>query len=124
MIQLAEDMTDVRAQNIDHRDLEPENLIFDEVTVKLVIVDFGLSNNSNSTMTSTSNQMVTLFHMSTEQIDGDFKRISFPSDIWSIGIIWHEMLTNYTPFELSASRRDPGNSVSLSAQIFFQGGRS
>ncbi len=84
------------------------------MTGKLVIVDFGLSkmHNANSTMTSANDQMGTLLYMSPEQIDGDIKEISFQSDIWSIGIIWHEMLTNYTPFEPSAGRTEPGHSAS------------
>jgi len=91
------------------------------VTGKLVIVDFGLSkmHNANSTMTSANDQMGTLLYMSPEQIDGDIEGISFPSDIWSIGIIWHEMLTNYTPFELSVSRKEPGNSASRSQRRTF-----
>jgi serine/threonine protein kinase len=121
VMQLAEGMAAVHAENIAHRDLKPGNLIFDEVTGKLVIVDFGLSkmHNSNSTMTSTNNQIGTLLYMSPEQIDGDIEGISFPSDIWSIGIIWHEMITNYTPFELSASRKEPGNSASRSQRRTF-----
>ena len=61
-------------------------------------------------MTSANDQMGTLLYMSPEQIDGNIKEISFPSDIWSIGIIWHEMLTNHTPFEPSAGRTEPGHS--------------
>ena len=123
--QVAEGMAAVHAENIAHRDLKPGNLIFDEVTGKLVIVDFGLSkmHNSNSTMTSTNNQIGTLLYMSPEQIDGDIEGISFPSDIWSIGIIWHEMLTNYTPFEPSASRTEPGSSSSRSQRRHFSMGK-
>jgi serine/threonine protein kinase len=78
------------------------------VTGKLVIVDFGLSkmHNTNSTLTSANDQMGTLLYMSPEQLYGHIKEISFPSDIWSIGIIWHEILTNHTPFELSAGHTE------------------
>jgi serine/threonine-protein kinase len=70
VMQLAEGMAAVHKENISHRDLKPGNLIFDEVTGKLVIVDFGLSkmHNSNSTMTSTNNPIGTLLYMSPEQI--------------------------------------------------------
>jgi serine/threonine protein kinase len=37
--------------------------------------------------------------MSPEQHEGDVKEISFSSDVWAIGVIWHEMLTSFTPFE-------------------------
>lgn len=101
--QLAEGMAVVHSHKIAHRDIKPGNLIFDEVTTKLVIVDFGLSKQhyANSTMTSANDQLGTLLYMSPEQLDGDISAVSFPSDVWSIGIVWHEMLTNYTPFEPS-----------------------
>jgi serine/threonine protein kinase len=104
--QVAEGMAAVHAENIAHRDLKPGNLIFDEVTGKLVIVDFGLSkfHNANSTTTSMKGQLGTFLWMSPEQLRGDITEISFPSDIWSIGIIWHELLTYFTPFEPSSSR--------------------
>jgi serine/threonine protein kinase len=111
--QLIQGMAAVHALNIAHRDLKPGNLIFDDVTDKLVIVDFGLSkmHNANSTITRGTDPMGTLLYMSPEQIERDIKEISYPSDIWSIGIIWHEMLTNHTPFEPSAGRTEPGNSA-------------
>ena len=102
--QLVQGMSAIHALDIAHRDLKPGNLVFDEVTSMLVIVDFGLSkqHNSNSTMTSANSQLGTLLYMSPEQLDGDVKEISYPADVWAIGIIWHEMLTNFTPFEPAA----------------------
>jgi serine/threonine protein kinase len=99
--QLVQGMSAVHAIDIAHRDLKPANLVFDEVTGKLVIVDFGLSkqHNTNTTVTAANCQLGTLLYMSPEQHEGDVKEISFSSDVWAIGVIWHEMLTSFTPFE-------------------------
>jgi serine/threonine protein kinase len=99
--QLVQGMSAIHAIDIAHRDLKPANLVFDEVTGKLVIVDFGLSkqHNTNTTVTSANCQLGTLLYMSPEQFKGDVKEISFESDVWAIGVVWHEMLTNHTPFE-------------------------
>ena len=99
--QLVEGMAKIHELNIAHRDLKPANLVFDAATGKVVIVDFGLSKqyNTNSTITDANCQLGTFLYMSPEQFYGDVKEISFSSDVWAIGIVWHEILTGYTPFE-------------------------
>jgi len=98
--QLVTGMSEVHIHRIVHRDLKPGNLIFDEITDKLVIIDFGLSkqHNTDPTITGASDQLGTPLYMSPESIDRD-QVVSFPSDVWSIGIVWHELLTSFTPFE-------------------------
>jgi len=63
--QLVAGMSVIHSQGIAHRDLKPGNLIFDEVTGKLVIVDFGLSkqHNTNSTITGANDQLGTLLYI-------------------------------------------------------------
>jgi len=76
-----------------HRDLKPENiLITDEDVVK--ITDFGLARfiKSGSLAASTAG---TPIYMAPEVWSGNF---SEKSDIWSIGIIFYELLTGRPPF--------------------------
>jgi len=110
----------VHSHETAHRDLKPSNLMFDEKTDKLVIVDFGLSkqHNTSSTMTKPNAQVGTLLYMSPEQLDGDVQAISFPSDVWAIGVIWHELLTNRTPFE-PVMKSDQGSSARSSRARTF-----
>jgi len=98
--QLVTGMSVVHSHGIVHRDIKPGNLIFNESTDKLVIVDFGLSkqHNTNPTITGANDQLGTPLYMSPESIDRE-EVVSFPSDVWSIGIVWHELLTSFTPFE-------------------------
>jgi len=113
--QLVTGMSEVHIHRIVHRDLKPGNLIFDEITDKLVIVDFGLSkqHNTDPTITGKNDQLGTPLYMSPESIDRD-QVVSFPSDVWSIGIVWHEILTSFTPFEPSATASELGGSGSRS----------
>jgi serine/threonine protein kinase len=104
MMQLASGMAAIHKFNVAHRDLKPSNLMIDEATGKLVIVDFGLSkqHNTNSTMTTGHAQLGTLLYMSPEQIESNVQEISCQADVWAMGVIWHEILTYYTPFEPAA----------------------
>ena len=118
--QLVQGMSAIHALDIAHRDIKPGNLVFDKETGMLVIVDFGLSkqHNTNSTMTSANSQVGTLLYMSPEQLDGDVKEISFATDVWAIGIVWHEMLTNFTPFEPAAAAAHTNSSSSSKRRTF------
>ena len=118
--QLVQGMSAIHALDIAHRDIKPGNLVFDGATGMLVIVDFGLSkqNNANSTMTSANSKVGTLLYMSPEQLEGDVKEISFATDVWAIGIVWHEMLTNYTPFEPAAAAAHTNSSSSSKRRTF------
>ena len=118
--QLVQGMSAIHSQEIAHRDLKPGNLVFDEVTGMLVIVDFGLSkqHNTNSTVTGANSQVGTLLYMSPEQLRGDVKEISFATDVWAIGIVWHEMLTNFTPFEPAAATAHTNSSSSSKRRTF------
>jgi serine/threonine protein kinase len=117
--QLVQGMSAVHAIDIAHRDLKPANLVFDEVTGKLVIVDFGLSkqHNTNTTVTAANCQLGTLLYMSPEQFKGDVKEISFSSDVWAIGVVWHEMLTSHTPFEPASTQAHADSSAATKRQF-------
>ena len=118
--QLVQGMSAVHAIDIAHRDLKPANLVFDEVTGKLVIVDFGLSkqHNTNTTVTAANCQLGTLLYMSPEQFKGDVKEISFSSDVWAIGVVWHEMLTSHTPFEPVSTQAHADSSAASKRRSF------
>jgi serine/threonine protein kinase len=94
--QLVQGMSAVHAIGIAHRDLKTANLVLNQETGKLVIVDFGLSKlqNTNTTLSAANCQLGTLLYMSPEQFKGDVREISCSSDVWAIGVEWHEMLTS------------------------------
>jgi serine/threonine-protein kinase len=79
-----------------HRDIKPKNvLVSKDGVVKLT--DFGVARDIEAPeLTSTGTIIGTPFYMSPEQASGD--KVSFQSDIFSLGIVLYEMVTGKKPF--------------------------
>lgn len=87
-----------------HRDLKPSNiLVTADGTPQLL--DFGIAKvfqeDENTEETRTNLRVMTPDYASPEQITG--KIITTASDIYSLGIILHELLTGKRPFHFSGS---------------------
>ena len=88
----------IHSQGVVHRDLKPENIMVgpnDEVK----LIDFGIAANAGSrrlTFAKLTEAMGTPDYISPEQVKG--KRGDQRSDIYSLGIMFYEMLTGTVPF--------------------------
>ena len=79
-----------------HRDLKPQNMMRDK-TGRIVVTDFGLARTvEGSGMTQTGAMVGTLEYMSPEQALG--KPLDPRSDIFTLGLIFYELLTGKKPF--------------------------
>lgn len=108
---LGEALAAAHEKGIIHRDLKPANvMISSEGRVK--VLDFGLAkdvrevNPSNATMTSDSRTQIgvvmgTPAYMSPEQTSG--RPLDHRTDIFSLGVLLHEMATGRRPFEGASS---------------------
>jgi calcium-dependent protein kinase len=79
-----------------HRDLKPSNIICDE-KYGVVVVDFGFACKiCYDDSLTLSERIGTPFYMSPELLHR--KRYNSKSDIWSLGVIYYEMLCGSLPF--------------------------
>jgi serine/threonine protein kinase len=89
-------------KGIVHRDLKPANILFDPQRKEVVITDFGLAvRTSGGDVRQTQSGMLlgTPAYMSPEQARGDVKQVGPASDIFALGVILYELLTNQRPFQ-------------------------
>jgi eukaryotic-like serine/threonine-protein kinase len=83
-----------------HRDLKPENIIVNGNDIK--ILDYGISKVIDYTsITSTGEIMGSPVYMSPEQVK-DSKHIDKRSDLYTLGLILYEMVTNNLPYQSSS----------------------
>ena len=106
--QAAEGLAEAHAHGIVHRDLKPQNMMITP-RGQLKILDFGLAKQMRSsdsvdfeaptaTLLSTPGQVVgTMPYMSPEQLQGE--PLDARSDIFSLGVIFYEMLAGKHPFQ-------------------------
>ena len=83
-----------REQGIVHRDIKPANIMIAKGT-DVKIADFGAAFLRKSQVVQTA-AMGSPFYMSPEQIEG--KRLTFHSDMYSLGVVLYELLTGQRPF--------------------------
>jgi serine/threonine protein kinase/Tfp pilus assembly protein PilF len=94
--QLCAGLSEAHQEGIVHRDIKPENILIDKKN-NVKILDFGLAKLKGVTnLTQDSSTLGTIRYMSPEQVRGE--EIDHRSDIWSVGVILHELLTGKVPF--------------------------
>ncbi len=96
MLQITDGISEAHNSYIIHRDLKPQNIMIkDDGSIK--ITDFGIAMALNSTqLTQTNSVMGSVHYLPPEQASG--KGSTIRSDIYSMGILFYELLTGNLPF--------------------------
>jgi serine/threonine protein kinase len=103
LIQACDGVAEAHARGIVHRDLKPENLFLARTPERgqvLKVIDFGIS---KAPAYSKRNSQVkneglgSPHYMAPEQISSP-ENVDGRSDVWSLGVVLFELLTNDTPF--------------------------
>ena len=97
MLQITEGIKEAHDSYIIHRDLKPQNILIKE-NGEIKITDFGIAMALNSTqLTQTNSVMGSVHYLPPEQASG--KGATIKSDIYSMGILFYELLTGSLPFK-------------------------
>jgi len=96
-VQIAEGLQEAHEKGIVHRDVKPQNVM---LTAKgqVKVMDFGLASLAGrSKLTKSGTTLGTPAYMAPEQLEAG--EVDRRADIWALGCVLYEMLTQRTPFE-------------------------
>ncbi|MEK7723173.1 MAG: protein kinase [Acidobacteriota bacterium] len=101
--QIADALEEAHSHNLAHRDIKPANIIIDSKQ-QVKVLDFSLAKKvileadgfSESMLSEFGMVAGTIAYMSPEQARGH--EIDSRTDIWSLGVLFYEMLTGTLPF--------------------------
>jgi len=90
------------SKGVIHRDIKPDN-IYIQPDYSIKVMDFGIARmTSLERVTETGSKLGTLYYMSPEQIRGS-SNIDPKTDVYSLGIVFYEMLFGCLPFDISTT---------------------
>jgi serine/threonine-protein kinase PpkA len=110
-LQIAGALVVVHSAGLCHRDLKPANVMMRQ-DGRIVLIDFGLAKRLDAGITSAGEVRGSPYYISPEQAEA--APVDPRSDLYSLGVIFYEMLTGQRPFRgstiiaiIQSHRNDP-----------------
>ncbi|NJB87387.1 putative ATPase/class 3 adenylate cyclase [Lewinella marina] len=101
-VAIARALGQVHAGGIIHRDISPYNILLDPATRQVKIIDFGISSRIDLKEQNLGNPEVlegNLHYISPEQTGRMNRAVDYRTDLYSLGVVYYEMLTGGCPFQ-------------------------
>ena len=101
-IKITTGLAEIHAANIIHKDLNPSNIVYNQETETLKIIDFGIATvlpKENQTLKNPNILEGTLAYISPEQTGRMNRALDYRSDFYSLGITFYELLALQLPFQ-------------------------
>lgn len=100
-VRLAGILAEIHRKYLIHKDINPLNIVLNEATREIKIIDFGIASELSRENTSYRDPELlegTLPYMSPEQTGRMNRSVDYRSDFYSLGVTFYELLTGYPPF--------------------------
>ena len=101
-IQIVDALVVIHDSNIIHKDINPNNILYNQTTAELKIIDFGIATQLPKEQKSIQNYSTlggTLPYVSPEQTGRMNRSLDYRSDYYSLGVTLYELLTKQLPFK-------------------------
>ncbi|MBN1992751.1 MAG: protein kinase [Anaerolineae bacterium] len=95
--QLATALEQAHLQNVVHRDIKPQNMMIENDSSLLKVLDFGIARVPTLPSLTQSGFVGSPYYVSPEQAMGE--EVDIRSDIYSSGIVLYELLSGNIPFD-------------------------
>ncbi|MEH2252414.1 ATP-binding sensor histidine kinase [Nostoc sp.] len=99
--QITETLGELHSHHIIHKDIKPENILYNPNTEKIKLIDFSIASllsKESPEITSLNLLEGTLAYMSPEQTGRINRTLDYRTDFYSLGVSFYEMLTGRLPF--------------------------